>query len=297
MGSTSLSLGGAVSILLVSLPYLVTGQLGLLFASAVLAPLSYARGEVGQSFASVLIHASRFLDLTLVLGLAGAVCAVLSNTLSRPGNRRNAGLCLAAFVGILASVSLGGSSPHYLSLPMPLGAIGLGALVSLVSRRLRPGMEWAACISVIAALVLLVLASDNRRGHEHDVMAETRAFLQAQMAPSDTLYLTTDYGLYWLLGRSPPHPLVTHAGNLFRPFMFRVLPYHISSSAQLMGQILMTRPTWIVFDDEDGPRYFRDRDVAQILNPVLASDYTRVPAPRHRWIFRLKSQGLAHGPT
>lgn len=106
------------------------------------------------------------------------------------------------------------------------------------------------------------------------------------MRPQDTLYLTTDYGLYWLLERVPPHPLVTHAGNLFRPHMLGVLPYGIATSADLMHAIVASRPTWIVFGAETADKYDRGTEVGDILQPVLATEYARQPAPAGRTIYR-----------
>src|SRR5258706_8959148 len=119
-------------------------------------------------------------------------------------------------------------------------------------------------------------------------MAETWAILNERMLPEDTLYLTEDYGLYWLLDRSPPHPIVTHAGNLFRPDMFRVLQYGMDSSADVMKAIVRERPTWIVFGDRTQWAYGPETEVGKVLQPVLAADYILERSPAERAIYRLR---------
>lgn len=116
----------------------------------------------------------------------------------------------------------------------------------------------------------MALPLQSSGGTEHSALLETYVELHDTMKPGETLYLTTDYLLYWLLEREPPHPIVTHAGNLFRPGMFHVLPYGMNTSADVMRAIVAVRPTWIVFGADTIWRYEKETDVGQLLQPVLS---------------------------
>jgi len=287
--------GGILAGLAVSLPYAVAGQFDMLVRSAIQAPIAYAHDSSGESFPAMLRHSSRFLVLTLLLGLAGGVCSLFWRASDAGRLREQDVRILAMSAATVLSIAIGQAWQHYLALPMGFASVGVASLLDWTADRLERRIANAALSVIGIVLVTMAGYSAVQRGKAPDVMAQTRALLRERMRPGDSLYLTTDYGLYWLLGKSPPHPIVTHAGNLFRPQVFRVLPYGIRSSGELMRVILSRKPTWIVFDDEDGPRYFNDPEVGRVLLPVLGSEYVVQPSPAHRLIYRLRDTRASPG--
>jgi hypothetical protein len=198
------------------------------------------------------------------------------------------------WIAQIAGQTLGPSGAFYLIVLVPFACVFAAPMFALLIGLLRPALARTALVALVVCPVLIAGAVAIKRGSERSPMAETRAMLAQNMKSQDTLYLTTDYLLYWLLERAPPHPLVTHAGNVFRPAMFSVLPYHLKTSADLMRAIVSQHPTWIVFGIETEAKYESGTEVGEVLQPVLAAQYAREPSPAGRAIYRLCCPTMAH---
>ena len=283
-------LGGGVVLVAVTLPYLaVPGGFDMLYRTLVPAALGYAGGSSGATLLSMLLNCSRLLTVTLVVGVLGAIVGVLSNRRAAGGFRPQDVRLLVMFAATLVAISVGQAWAYYLALPMAFAAVGAAPLLQRLTDLAPPRAAPAILAGVAVILTVIAGRTILERSQQPDPMAQTYAILRHRMGPGDTLYATTDYALYWLLDRDPPHPIVTHAGCLFKPYVFRQLAFHLDTSEAVMRVIVARRPTYIVFDDEDGPRYAAGTAVGRILQPVVRADYERLPSPEHRMIFRLKA--------
>ncbi|MBN8605308.1 MAG: glycosyltransferase family 39 protein [Caulobacterales bacterium] len=282
-------LGGATVLALVLAAYALAGKLELFYHSVVLAPLAYEEG--GGSGGSTLVAFLRAtisgnaMLLTVAFGVGGFVFTALRDRGNWPAWRL-AAMAAAQFVAF----TFGPPLTHYFVLLLPFFAIFAAPALRAIFEVLRPPVLRTGLAALIAAAPMLVSARAAwRAGDAHDTTAEVYSELRAAMQPGDTLYATSDYVLYWLLDRDPPHPIVTHAGNLFRPYMFRELPFGVETSAELMQRIVATHPTWIVFSDETDWKYAADTEVGAVLQPVLAAEYEESPAPAGRHIYHLRA--------
>jgi 4-amino-4-deoxy-L-arabinose transferase-like glycosyltransferase len=275
--------GGFCALGLVLLPYLAAGEMDMLVRSAVLAPRAYVH-ERGQSslvdeFGAIV--RSRSIGPAFLFGVSGLLYCTMPGFRTAPRFRLG-----AMWVAQIAGQTWGPGGAFYLIVLVPFACIFAAPMFSLLAGFLRPAVARAALVALAVCPALVAGGVAIKRGSERSPMAETRAMLAQNMKPQDTLYLTTDYLLYWLLDRTPPHPLVTHAGNLFRPAMFSVLPYDVKTSADLMRAIVSQHPTWIVFGVETEAKYVQGTEVGDVLQPVLAVQYEREPSPAGRAIYR-----------
>jgi hypothetical protein len=277
------ALGGFCALVATILPYFVTGQLDMLVRSALLAPIAYVQERGQSSLVSEVVSlvTSKSIGGAILFGLIGLALGVARRPIDWTV-LRIAAIWLALFVGL----SRGPEGAFYLITLMPFAcifaALAFDKLIEVSSTKLVK--------IVVAAILLLPLPAaaitSIKRGNEPSATVATLAVLSREMRPSDTLYLTTDYMLYWMLDRAPPHPIVTHAGNLFRPAMFQILPFGMTTSADVMRAIVAAKPTWIVMETPN--RYGEETDVGKVLQPALTSSYQLVPSPMHRLIYRLR---------
>jgi hypothetical protein len=279
--------GGLCVLTLVILPYVIVGEMDMLMRSMVLAPIAYAQ-ERGQSSIPgmfVTIASSRSIGGAFLFGVPGLIYSAATGRLSA-GPLRVAVMWLAQLIGLLQAPS----GAFYLVTLVPFACVFAAPAFSRLLAIPRSGLLKAVLTAVLMFPVPLAAVVAIRRGGETSALADTLVMLSNEMKPGDTLYLTTDYLLYWLLERSPPHPIVTHAGNLFRPGMFRVLPYGMNASADVMRAIVAVRPTWIVFGADTVDKYEQGTEVGQVLQPALASEYEHKAAPEGRIIYRLRNR-------
>jgi len=277
--------GGLCTLVLVILPYVIVGEMDMLVRSMVLAPIAYVQERGQTSIPEVLatIASSRSIGGAFLFGGAGLIYCTVTR-FRAAGPQRVGVMWIAQLIGL----SRGPAGAFYLITLVPFACVFAAPVFAYLLAMPRSGFPKAALTAVLMFPVPLAISVAIKRGSERSAMADTRVLLSNDMKPGDTLYLTTDYLLYWLLERTPPHPIVTHAGNLFRPGMFRVLPYGMNTSADVMRAIVATRPTWIVFGAETVNKYEQGTEVGQVLQPVLASQYELKPSPAGRMVYRLR---------
>lgn len=283
--------GGGGILLSVVLAYMALGELNMLLRSTVVAPLAYVQERGQSSLVDEMgaIARSRSIGLVFLFGIPGLISCAM------PGSRTTPRLRLGVmWIALIAGQTLAPRGAFYLIVLVPFACIFAAPTFTLLATYLGSVPARALMITLALLPALAATGVAIKRGSERSPMAETRALLAENIKPEDTLYLTTDYLLYWLLARAPPHPLVTHAGNLFRPGTFSVLPYEIKTSADLMRAIVAKRPTWIVFGAETESKYELGTEVGDILQPLLASHYAHETSPFGRTIFRLRSSAMPH---
>lgn len=279
--------GGLFTLLAVAAPYAVAGELDMLLRSALLAPLAYVQGSPQESLIEILLRQppAKVVSLPLIAGIAGFAYQVLRGK-TTPGFWLFAAIGAAQLIAILQ----GPPWKHYLAMMFPFACVFAAPLIARALAFPRSRVITLLLAAVLAMPVPVAFKRAWARAQERDIAAETYRLLADRMAPSDTLYATVDYALYWLLDRTPPHPIVTHARNIARDFMFRTLPYGLRTGGEVMRAALATRPTWIVFcrDCEETKWYAPDTEIGRVLAPILARDYELQPSPAGRAIFRLR---------
>jgi hypothetical protein len=283
--SVLVAFGGLCTLALVTVPYFIVGEMDMLVRTMLLSQIAYVqeRGQSSMLKEIVSLAHSRSIGSAFLFGVPGLIyCAATG--LGSTGALRVGVMWIAQLVGL----SQGPEGAFYLITLMPFACVFAAPVFSCLLAIPRSGFLKAALTTFLMFPVPIAAGAAIKRGSERSAMADTRAMLSKEMKSGDTLYLTTDYLLYWLLERTPPHPLVTHAGNLFKPGMFRVVPFGMNTSADVMRAIVAVRPTWIVFSTDLMDKYQQGTEVGQILQPVLASQYELKPSPEGRLIYRLR---------
>jgi 4-amino-4-deoxy-L-arabinose transferase-like glycosyltransferase len=276
--------GGLCTLISAILPYVIVGEMDMLVRSMLLSPIGYVQERGQSSIIDTLatIASSRSIGGAFLFGVPGLISCAAAGP--RSAGALRVGVMWAAQ---LVGVSQGPPGAFYLITLVPFACVFAAPVFSRLLAIPRSGFLKAALIAFLMLPVPIAAAVAIKRGGERSPMADTLAILSEEMGPGDTLYLATDYLLYWLLERAPPHPIVTHAGSLFKPGMFRVLPFGMNTSADVMRAIVAARPTWIVFDT-DYMKLYEEGEVGQVLQPVLASQYELTPSPARRAIYHLR---------
>jgi hypothetical protein len=278
-------LGGVCTLVMETLPYALVGEMDMLARSLLLAPVAYVQERGHSSFLKEIatFATSKSIGGAFFFGLVGMASHFITQPKS-PAAWRIAVMWLSLTLGLARAPE----GAFYLILLMPFACIFAAPAFSKLT--LISKFKLVAIALTIALLLPVPIAAFTaiKRGNVRSPTSETFAILSKEIQPGDTLYATTDYLLYWLMDRAPPHPIVTHAGNLFRPGMLSVLPFGMSTSADVMRSIVATPPTWIILGAPPN-RYGPETDVGEVLQPVIASKYELFPSPSGRLIYRLRS--------
>jgi len=300
--------GGLSVVTLVCLPFLMTGQLAILWKSAVVAALERSTtehsaleslvqqslgvfdvspGEAGVTSGSWL---NAVIWLSACAGLAVGWWRRAAHEREWRGIRRIAVLALATSASIVSS---GGAFAHYMIQLIPLAAI-LAAILVAAGRPLA-WMMW----SVTAALALAsfqsvageyrTMVSHARAGQDlrYGAAYEIATYLRRENRDRRPVFLLTDHIVYWLTDVHPPTRIV-HPSALSKAFITRALGV---TPTQELHRILDSGPEYVVLPPEVT---FLDSNLSGILQTALDRDYRLATRIRDRLVYR-RVQGQGAG--
>lgn len=291
----ALAAGMALPLVLLTLPYLVTGQGELLFRSAVLAPLS----ETGER-PGIVTTTWGFLRS----GMSGQnglwFLAVIGAGLAVWGRRRPLDAGVAGYVGVMAVAStlsvLATRAPHghYLIQVVPPLAVFAGIAWQEMARR-----SFRLVFLLLILLTSIVPLGDIAREYGYLVaraakgerLAGGRAYqiaglLKEEGAGDKRIYLMTDHIVYWLLGQEPLAPIATHPSNIAKEGLVRFVEGRDATTQQVLAKLLATRPDYIVKEKETD--WLEDKPAAtRLLDERLTSAYQRIATIGDAEVFRL----------
>jgi len=265
--------------------YALGGHGKLLVDTAIRVALAYSDSNMGrleagrQMLRNILYlggHGSaveplRFLAMFFwVAGLAGLA---LLGVMRRHRSLTSTFVLVFVFSTAFSIVSSGHAWGHYLIQVAPFFAIGAGILLSTV----LPRMETRPVVILIFVLVVGITVS---RGGFYKTLLETRArdgeiyqgvnfelarYLRTVSRPGDSLFLTDEILLYWLMDTYPLVPVAAFPANLWmEQAILKPLYGPGMTTYEILQEIVSRKPTRIILMQgrvgstvaRDGSRFF-----------------------------------------
>jgi len=286
--------GGLLIILLILLPYLFTGQLGLLWSS-VNAALMYSGSQLTFFGAMIQQLSSGPGILILSLNIAGSAYIVVRwksfSCQLKPGMI----LLIMVFSSVEISVLKGGASYlHYLIQLAPVtslfSAMILNACFSARSREIVHASS--SVLVIVLALVhslpeYSVMLSRILAGKEisYGAAYEIAEYLKQENPRKEPVYLMTDHIVYWLIDEKPMSKSTIHPSNITREYLLAVLVGPGITTEMELGRILARKPLFIV--NRNKPGFLADKPTARsLLENTLKNHYMLVKQIQGRNIYK-----------
>lgn len=267
--------GGMIPVVLVLGLYLATGNIDVLKASLVDAPLAYATQQNSTFGAMRILLAYLFpspgsfpyfslIHLVAICALPGLV--LMFHAIFRSGEKPTDGADRKALVTILtfffaigySIVSSGGGYGHYLLQVAPFFALFTAAVYFHLARSGR--VIWAnGFAAVLVAFGFLGWAKGpllqvndvvDRVVSEQRFMGGLSYWVEDLIAAEGiedySVFALNHHVVYFNLKKSPPIPIATHPSSLFKPFLVSALTDGRSTVKDELLRILSQEPTYIV---------------------------------------------------
>jgi hypothetical protein len=201
-----------------------------------------------------LLQARTILGLIFwIMGLLGLVLLAAELRLKEAMRARWA-IVIAAIGLIVATIANRHPFAHYLIQIMPCFAIG----AAYVFWRVGWGSGWRIAPAFVVVLALAAVGMqqpyqvvvDRYRDGKSLYVGQTFSivqFLNQRFKEGDTLFVTHNILLYWLLDREPPLPIAAFPENIFRERQIvKPLMGEDYTTEKVLNDILDRRPTFIV---------------------------------------------------
>ena len=283
--------GGLPLLVLCLVPFLLTGNLDLLYRSLVVAPLAYATTQLSGSEAvvkladSVLRPGGLPLLGILMLGLAGSakMCWRLVRT------RRVSSLEYWTLVfiagGTLSVAQSGAGHSHYLIQIVPLYAVGA---LSIMSRDAAGSwIPQRLASTVLAAGVIVAMVSVTKgyaqlaqRVWQHEPVRTGRAlavaaFLEAHNPQREPVFLMEDHISYWLTHTRPLTRMSTHPSNLTKGALIRAVEGSEATPQSEFERVFDQAPRYVI--KSSNPWYMEgSQQLRRWLDRELQTNYRLV---------------------
>ena len=260
-------LGGLLVLGGSTLPFLLSGQLDLYITSVVKVPLVYSAFGDGILETTINLAAKTVpisLDglqsgrglLSLIFWTTGLIGLLLIAAELRPKRetRTKWVIVIGSIVLIIATIANRHPWGHYLIQIMPFFAIAAGYLLW----RIGLGSGWRAAPAFVLVLALAAwglkqayqVIADRYLEGKTLFMGQSFSiarFLQPRLKDGDTLYVTHNILLYWLLDKDPPLPITAFPSNVFREIQIvKPLLGEDYTTERVLNDILDRRPSFIV---------------------------------------------------
>jgi 4-amino-4-deoxy-L-arabinose transferase-like glycosyltransferase len=250
----------------VFLVYLLDGNGRLLVDSVISVPLAYSRSGMGHLAAAenLLRYALRWDDqgsifeprrvLSIFFWMSGVI-GIASIAFSRRYRGSTATYLLVFAVAIWVSMIASGQVwEHHLIQIAPFFAVGAGLVVSTLPGAQRPHVAIAFVCALAIAFTVTRLqfyrALARACVHHEDVYTgdifEIAKYLRHIAKPGDTLFVTNDILLYWLMDTYPLTPVSAFPANLWEDAILTPLYGPTMTTEAALRQVVSRQPTRIV---------------------------------------------------
>ena len=302
----SYATGVFIVIGLISFPYLVTGNLQILWDSMILAPLSYANSQLSilETFrrhikfigASIYNIQTSFFGINLIFwigGLAGIFLSILKwkNT----PREKQWGLIwsyLFLVATVISIVKGGAAYSHYLIQLVPFIALPAAVFLNvLFSSRVR----WLTITVVMLALVVSlkpIIGNYKWRISQfivnkelnYGVAYEIADYLRQENILDEPVYMMKDHIVLWLLDKKPLSKSTTHPSNISQDYLLKFIEGEDASTKKEIANILAQKPKFIV--KMKNVWYLSDKKAAKsLLEETLSNNYKMVKEIQGRQIY------------
>jgi 4-amino-4-deoxy-L-arabinose transferase-like glycosyltransferase len=298
--------GGLVVAALTIAPYVLAGELDLLWTSLIVAPLTYASTQASLLEAALEQTAHAFGVygrseihvpwLTALLWLGGAIgfgVGLWRWRQAGDAERRGFGVVSLFAVGTAVGIAKGGAvAEHYMIQLVPFAAL-FGA--SLVDRWPRYGRRAVLVVTSVAAavslrpvlveyrtlVVRLMAGEELRQGPEYEIAA----YLKQEGARGRPIYLLRDQIVYWFLESFPLTRLTTHPSNIGKPALLSTVVGKGASTEGELTKVFEKNPEVVVTEDHV---VYLTEGAQRRLERILADEYVLAKEIQGRKIFRRK---------
>jgi 4-amino-4-deoxy-L-arabinose transferase-like glycosyltransferase len=302
--------GGCLIVLLIFIPYAITDNQNLLWASVITASLSYAGSQLSfmGALKSQAMHIFSLLHdlkdprlginiLVWFGGLAGIVIIVSQWTKSSKPVRLGTILLMVFLLSIELSILKGGAIyEHYLIQLVPFMALATAVFLNTFflgnARWLIIGI---ISIALITSTLLIIpeykkMVSRALSGQPliYGAAYDIAAYLKQNNPSGEPIYMMTDHIVYWLINAKPLSKSTTHPSNIAKEYLLNVLVGPGTTTKMELASVLSKKPRYIVFKGPF-PWYLRNDPAARFfLDENLKTHYVLVNRIEGRQIFRRK---------
>ena len=297
--------GSCLVILLVYLPYALTGNQKIFWLSVILAPLSYTKSQLSvlEIFRQQISYIWRTISrnegrsgvsiLVWIGGLAGLTSLALPwrNT---PKLKQRGFILLAIFLcGIEISLLKGGAAySHYLIQLTPFLSLAAAAFLNAL---LNSPIRWLITCAIVLALVtstpriiagyqIIISRFLEQKPLSYGPAYEIAAYLIQENSSREPVYIMNDHIVYWLMD-TPPMSKLVHPSLFTDDYLLKYIDGAEISPEREMAKILAQKPKFIVKTKE--LLYLSDKTVAHhLLTETLQTQYQLVKEIEGRQIYR-----------
>ncbi|MDO6424867.1 ArnT family glycosyltransferase [Saccharophagus degradans] len=300
------SLGFWIIALIVALPYLISDNFSLYIDSVYKAPFDYTASNSGiarTAGAQVLMWLMQFTELhTIPLSLlflpsfAGITLYILNRKTLETDIRKYLDLSFILLLSVEFSLLIGGKSNfHYIIQLMPMMAIFFGFSLYLIrGYDFKTQNEFLKKhVLTIGVLFLSYCATLNYSFHPTRESSKQPIrescvvdYLNSNLGEDDRIYALEAHIIYWLVGKEPLTPIITHPSNLLREYLLEYIPGSEKTSEKEFYSILDQQPRYIITPAKVW--YFSDEKFSTPLKNHLDSNYNLAKKCDILYIYEIK---------
>jgi len=267
-----LTAGMLATLILIALPFVISGKTNLFVNSVFLAPLEYAK--------AVNLGLTDKLRTTWWVIVLAVSIVYLATKSAREDNKLIVAVSSAVLLGtVYTFFSSGIINGHYLVQVYPFILILVFGVIIQKSIRLKLG---------IAALIVILISVESILEYGRVIKmiknpAEYRAGFEVihelkKRKLDDSKIFFTDYHIgYWILGRYPLTKSTTHPSNLARPYLFPFYNESRQTSLEELKYILEGIKPEVIVSEVDGLKYFPGSSTENIyFGEIIKKDFRMI---------------------
>jgi 4-amino-4-deoxy-L-arabinose transferase-like glycosyltransferase len=301
--------GGCFVLLLVFLPYAITGYQKLWLSSVIIAPLNYARfqlsamdalrehiGYISQSFTlkkgPLLVVSS----LMWLGGLAGLVFIHLQWRKKPLAIKLRLALLATFLIGTFISIIVGGAAfPHYHIQLFPFMALFAAAFAHICLSGYSPRLMTFVSVLIVGISILSVIPQYNKimslylagQSLPYGPACEIAKYINQENTSGEPIFMMTDHIVYWLINQKPLSKSTVHPSNISKEYILSALVGPGTTTEMELAKILAKKPRFIVLTG-DSWHYLGKPIACALLRETLDTHYILDKQIQQRQIYRRK---------
>jgi hypothetical protein len=305
--------GGSLIVLLVFLPYVITGNERLWWSSVVLAPLSFANSQLSflealnkqlEMFWGFFLNIKgSLLGISVIVWLCGFAGLFFGITQLRnmSKDKRFGFLFLIAFLlSIELSILKGGGGglpfTHYLIQLVPFMSLTASSILcstkSFNARLIIMGMVLLALITsmppIITEYEIIISRVLDGLPINHGTAYAVADYIRQHNVNRKPVYMMDDHIVYWLLDLKPLSKSTTHPSNISREYLLKVLVGPGTTTEMELAKIFDKKPLFIVFDNWSMAYISQSKEARNFFIYKLTTLYDPIMSIDDEHICRLK---------
>jgi 4-amino-4-deoxy-L-arabinose transferase-like glycosyltransferase len=301
--------GGCLVLLLIFLPYAVTGYQKLWLSSVLIAPLNYARFQLSamDAFREHLGYIGNSLTLKtgplLVVnslmwfgGLSGLVFIHLQWRRKPLATKLRIALLATFLIGTFISIIAGGAAFfHYQLQLFPFMALFAAAFAHLCLSGYSPRLITFVSLLIVGVSILSVIPQYNKiislylaeQSLPYGPACEIAKYIKEENTSGEPIFMMTDQIVYWLINQKPLSKSTVHPSNISKEYILSAIVGPGTTTEMELTKILAKKPRFIVLAS-DSWHYLRKPVACALLRETLDTHYILDKQIQQRQIYRRK---------